>query len=79
MLMAGVYVTRRVLIVMMYTRASASDYDEWEKVHENLGWGSNELIPLLKKVYAPDLRSIPFSQLGCRLCRHPDRDVPSFR
>lgn len=35
---------------MMYTRASASDYDDWEKVHENPGWGSNELIPLLRKV-----------------------------
>jgi alcohol oxidase len=52
MLTAGVYVTRCVLIVMMYTRASASDYDEWEKVYENPGWGPNELIPLLKKVYA---------------------------
>jgi hypothetical protein len=38
------------LKVMMYTRASASDYDDWEKVHENPGWGSDELIPLLRKV-----------------------------
>jgi alcohol oxidase len=36
---------------MMYTRASASDYDDWEKVHENPGWGSNDLIPLLRKVF----------------------------
>jgi alcohol oxidase len=36
---------------MMYTRASASDYDDWENVHENPGWGSNDLIPLLKKVF----------------------------
>jgi alcohol oxidase len=35
---------------MMYTRASASDYDDWEKVYKNPGWGSNELIPLLRKV-----------------------------
>ena len=35
---------------MMYTRASASDYDDWKNVHENPGWGSDELIPLLKKV-----------------------------
>ncbi|KAI0294579.1 alcohol oxidase [Russula brevipes] len=34
---------------MMYTRASASDYDDWETVHENPGWGSRELIPLLRK------------------------------
>ncbi|KNZ73897.1 Alcohol oxidase [Termitomyces sp. J132] len=33
----------------MYTRAAASDYDDWEKVHENPGWGSKHLIPLLKK------------------------------
>jgi hypothetical protein len=40
------------MIVMMYARASASDYDDWEKVHENPGWGSNDLIPLLRKVFA---------------------------
>ena len=34
----------------MYNRASASDYDDWKNVHENPGWGSDELIPLLKKV-----------------------------
>ncbi|KAH9959185.1 alcohol oxidase-like protein [Russula dissimulans] len=34
---------------MMYTRASASDYDDWETVHENPGWSSKELIPLLRK------------------------------
>ncbi|KAG6867271.1 hypothetical protein C0993_005086 [Termitomyces sp. T159_Od127] len=33
----------------MYTRAAASDYDDWETVHENTGWGSKDLIPLLKK------------------------------
>src|SRR5260221_7389925 len=41
---------------MMYTRASASDYDDWEKVHENPGWGSNDLIPLLRKVFSPHIR-----------------------
>jgi alcohol oxidase len=40
---------------MMYTRASASDYDDWEKVHENPGWGSNDLIPLLRKVFTPHI------------------------
>ncbi|KAG6879092.1 hypothetical protein C0992_005237 [Termitomyces sp. T32_za158] len=34
---------------MMYTRAAASDYDDWETVHGNPGWGSDHLIPLLKK------------------------------
>jgi alcohol oxidase len=34
---------------MMYTRASASDYDDWKTVYENPGWGSKDLIPLLKK------------------------------
>jgi alcohol oxidase len=33
----------------MYTRASASDYDDWKTVYENPGWGSKDLIPLLKK------------------------------
>jgi alcohol oxidase len=34
----------------MYTRASASDYDDWENVYKNPGWGSKHLISLLKKV-----------------------------
>lgn len=37
-------------IVMLYTRASASDYDDWETKYSNPGWGSKELIPLLEKV-----------------------------
>jgi alcohol oxidase len=36
--------------VMMYTRGSASDYDDWETVHGNGGWGSKDLIPLFEKV-----------------------------
>lgn len=35
---------------MQYVRASASDYDDWKTVHGNPGWGSDDLIPLLKKV-----------------------------
>ncbi|TEB34577.1 alcohol oxidase [Coprinellus micaceus] len=40
---------------MVYTRASASDYDGWEKDHGNPGWGSEALIPLLKEIetYCP--------------------------
>ena len=38
--------------VLMYTRAAASDYDDWENVYGNKGWGSEHLIPLLKKVGA---------------------------
>lgn len=34
----------------MYTRAAASDYDDWETKHGNPGWGSKDLIPLMKKV-----------------------------
>ena len=36
---------------LMYNRASASDYDDWEIEHNNPGWGSEEIIPLLQKVY----------------------------
>jgi len=36
--------------VMAYNRASASDYDYWETTFGNRGWGSDKLIPLLKKV-----------------------------
>ncbi|KAF8813189.1 alcohol oxidase [Phlegmacium glaucopus] len=40
----------------LYTRAAASDYDDWEKVYGNKGWGSDHLIPLIKKseTYQPD-------------------------
>ncbi|TFY83875.1 hypothetical protein EWM64_g150 [Hericium alpestre] len=33
----------------MYTRPSTSDYDDWETIHKNPGWGSKDLIPLMKK------------------------------
>ncbi|KAH9033868.1 alcohol oxidase-like protein [Lactarius pseudohatsudake] len=35
---------------MMYSRPSASEYDDWETVYQNLGWGSKDLVPLLKKI-----------------------------
>lgn len=35
---------------MIYMRPSASDYDDWETVYKNPGWGSKDLIPLLRKV-----------------------------
>ncbi|KAI0354317.1 alcohol oxidase-like protein [Trametes cingulata] len=33
----------------MYTRAAASDYDDWETVYGNRGWSSADLLPLLRK------------------------------
>lgn len=36
--------------VLTYTRAAASDYDDWETTHENPGWGSKNLIPLAEKL-----------------------------
>ena len=38
------------LVVMIYMRPSASDYDDWETVYKNSGWGSKDLVPLLRKV-----------------------------
>ena len=35
---------------MQYARASASDYDDWKTLHENPGWGSDDLVSLLRKV-----------------------------
>ncbi|EAU83180.1 alcohol oxidase AOX1 [Coprinopsis cinerea okayama7 len=37
---------------MVYVRPSASDYDAWEVQFGNKGWGSKDLIPLLKEVEA---------------------------
>ncbi|KAF8150062.1 GMC oxidoreductase-domain-containing protein [Crassisporium funariophilum] len=44
---------------VMYMRPAPSDYDDWENVHGNKGWGSKDLIPLLKKAetYQPSPNS----------------------
>ncbi|PCH43102.1 GMC oxidoreductase [Wolfiporia cocos MD-104 SS10] len=34
----------------MYTRPSASDFDDWEKMWGNPGWGCTSLMPFLKKL-----------------------------
>jgi hypothetical protein len=39
-----------MITVMMYTRAAASDYDDWERKYNNPGWGFKDLLPLLQKV-----------------------------
>ncbi|TFY61094.1 hypothetical protein EVJ58_g4718 [Rhodofomes roseus] len=33
----------------VYARPAASDFDDWENVYGNSGWGSKDLIPLLQK------------------------------
>ncbi|KAH9921137.1 GMC oxidoreductase-domain-containing protein [Fomitopsis serialis] len=33
----------------VYARPAASDFDDWETTYGNPGWGSKDLIPLLKK------------------------------
>ncbi|EKM51208.1 uncharacterized protein PHACADRAFT_213078 [Phanerochaete carnosa HHB-10118-sp] len=33
----------------LYNRAVASDFDDWEQVHKNPGWGAKDLVPLLRK------------------------------
>ncbi len=42
--------TLLLLLVAMYTRAAASDYDDWATVYGNKGWSAAELLPLLRKV-----------------------------
>ncbi|THH26925.1 hypothetical protein EUX98_g7267 [Antrodiella citrinella] len=34
----------------VYNRASASDFDDWERKYKNPGWGSDDMLPYLKKV-----------------------------
>ena len=41
--------------VMQYTRASASDYDEWNTE----GWSFKDLKPLFKKVWSLDRSGLP--------------------
>ncbi|EJD41718.1 alcohol oxidase, partial [Auricularia subglabra TFB-10046 SS5] len=40
---------------MMYTRAAASDYDDWERVYKNPGWGFPSLKPLFTKAKTYEL------------------------
>ncbi|KAK7464324.1 hypothetical protein VKT23_006492 [Stygiomarasmius scandens] len=35
--------------LMVYTRGSASDYDDWRHIYGNEGWGIDELKPLFRK------------------------------
>jgi alcohol oxidase len=46
---------------MMYTRAAASDYDDWMRLG-NPGWGAADLIPLAQKV-RPHLNYNPHTHL----------------
>lgn len=41
---------------MTYTRPAASDYDDWERLYDNPGWGFESLRPLFQKLetYEPD-------------------------
>ena len=48
-----------VCTVALYARASRSDYDDWETVYGNAGWGSKDLIPLLEKVLVAHALSRP--------------------
>lgn len=47
---ASVLLLISLLLVAMYTRAAASDYDDWATVYGNKGWSSADLLPLLRKV-----------------------------
>ncbi|KAF8676398.1 hypothetical protein AX14_004897, partial [Amanita brunnescens Koide BX004] len=46
--------------LMMYTRAAASDYDDWENTFKNPGWGSAHLIPLLQKAETYYDETVPY-------------------
>ncbi|KAF8703963.1 hypothetical protein AX14_014082 [Amanita brunnescens Koide BX004] len=46
--------------LMMYTRAAASDYDDWENTFRNPGWGSADLIPLLQKAETYYDKTVPY-------------------
>lgn len=61
----------------MYTRASRSDYDDWEETYENPGWGSKDLIPLLKKVSLDASPELPYTRTDVIV--FADRDLPGGR
>jgi len=35
---------------MVYSRTSASDFDDWANVYGNKGWDAKSLMPLIRKV-----------------------------
>jgi len=52
-------------LVMVYSRTSASDFDDWANVYGNKGWDSKSLIPLLRKVWIVfALRDLAWSSAG---------------
>ncbi|KAF8955191.1 GMC oxidoreductase-domain-containing protein [Flammula alnicola] len=68
---------------LMYNRASASDYDDWETEHNNPGWGSKEIISLLRKAETyqvnPDLPTHGYSgPLKVSLGGHYDLSAQQF-
>ena len=56
---------------MMYTRASASDFDDWEKKFNNPGWGSDVMVPMLQKVRGHS----GFNLVSEAQVRFVDRDI----
>lgn len=38
------------VLVMVYSRTSASDFDDWANVYGNKGWDAKSLMPLIRKV-----------------------------
>ncbi|EJD50220.1 putative methanol oxidase [Auricularia subglabra TFB-10046 SS5] len=42
---------------MMYTRPAASDYDDWERLYDNPGWGFESLRPLFQKLETWELET----------------------
>lgn len=40
----------RLAVIGTPPRFEASDYDDWETNCDNPGWGSKDLVPLLRKV-----------------------------
>jgi choline dehydrogenase len=43
---------------MLYTRGAESDYNDWEALG-NKGWGFNDVLPLIKKVFVLAVLSDP--------------------
>lgn len=62
---------------VMYTRASASDYDAWE-IFGNPGWGSEDLIPLANKVETYQCGSGPAHGTNGPIAISVKNDVGTF-
>lgn len=63
--------------VTMYTRAPASDFDDWANIYNNPGWAFDDVLPLIKKVSSIPKR--PVVVLADGITSHRSKSIKTRR